>query len=112
MRLYHSRPIDPGYARKPHGRGFRYLDVHGVALRDPAELDRIKALVIPPARCDVWICTRTNGHLQAVGTDAAGRRQYLSHPQFRAEQEQTKHDHVLEVAERLPQVREAVEAHL
>ncbi|MET9880312.1 DNA topoisomerase IB [Actinacidiphila glaucinigra] len=112
MRLYHSRPIDPGYTRKPHGRGFSYRDVHGVVLRDPAELDRIKALVIPPAWCDVWICTRTNGHLQAVGTDAAGRRQYLYHPQFRAEQEQSKHDHVLEIAERLPQVREAVEAHL
>ncbi|MER7112080.1 DNA topoisomerase IB [Streptomyces sp. NPDC000229] len=112
MRLYHSRPTDPGYRRKRHGRGFRYLDTSGRPLRDPAELARIKGLVIPPAWRDVWICTRANGHLQAVGTDAAGRRQYLYHPRFRAEQEQAKHAHVLDVAERLPAVREAVEAHL
>ncbi|MET9323382.1 DNA topoisomerase IB [Streptomyces sp. NPDC003038] len=112
MRLHHSRPTDPGYARKRHGRGFRYLDTHGQPLRDPAELARIKALVVPPAWRDVWICSRPTGHLQAVGTDAAGRRQYLYHPQFRAEQEEAKHDHVLDVAERLPAVREAVEAHL
>ncbi|MEU2923651.1 DNA topoisomerase IB [Streptomyces sp. NPDC007251] len=112
MRLYHSRPTEPGYRRLRHGRGFRYLDARGEPLRDPAELSRIKGLVIPPAWRDVWICTRANGHLQAVGTDAAGRRQYLYHPQFRAEQEQAKHEHVLDVAEVLPVVREAVEGHL
>ncbi|MFG3203795.1 DNA topoisomerase IB [Streptomyces sp. NPDC048192] len=112
MRLRHSRPTDPGYRRLRHGRGFRYLDARGEPLRDPAELSRIKGLVIPPAWRDVWICTRANGHLQAVGTDAAGRRQYLYHPQFRAEQEQAKHEHVLDVAEALPAVREAVEGHL
>ncbi|WP_330342116.1 DNA topoisomerase IB [Streptomyces sp. NBC_00557] len=112
MRLYHSRPTDPGYRRLRHGRGFRYLDTRGEPLRDPAELSRVKGLVIPPAWRDVWICTRANGHLQAVGTDAAGRRQYLYHPQFRAEQEQAKHEHVLDVAEALPAVREAVEGHL
>ncbi|WP_030674925.1 DNA topoisomerase IB [Streptomyces sp. NRRL B-1347] len=112
MRLSHCRPTDPGYARTRHGRGFRYLDPRGRPVRDPAELDRIKALVIPPAWQDVWICAKANGHLQAVGTDAAGRRQYLYHPQFRAEQEQAKHEHVLDVADRLPRVREAVEAHL
>ncbi|ORT55975.1 DNA topoisomerase IB [Streptomyces sp. CB03238] len=112
MRLSHSRPTDPGYTRLRHGRGFRYLDPAGQPLRDPAELARVKALVIPPAWRDVWICARPSGHLQAVGTDAAGRRQYLYHPQFRAEQEQAKHDHVLDVAERLPAVREAVEGHL
>ncbi|MEU9196893.1 DNA topoisomerase IB [Streptomyces hundungensis] len=112
MRLRHSRPTDPGYSRLRHGRGFRYLDPRGEPLRDPAELDRIRALVIPPAWRDVWICTGPTGHLQAVGTDAAGRRQYLYHPQFRAEQERAKHDHVLDVAEALPAVREAVEGHL
>jgi DNA topoisomerase-1 len=60
----------------------------------------------------VWTCTRANGHLQAVGTDAAGSRQYLYHPRFRAEQEQAKHEHVLDVAEALPEIREAVEGHL
>ncbi|HEX5569342.1 MAG TPA: DNA topoisomerase IB [Streptomyces sp.] len=112
MRLRHTRPGEPGYTRRRHGRGFRYLDTSGHPLRDPVELERIKCLVIPPAWTDVWICPRPNGHLQAVGTDAAGRRQYLYHPQFRAEQEQAKHDHVLDVAEALPRIREAVEVHL
>ncbi|MET9103881.1 hypothetical protein [Streptomyces antibioticus] len=93
VRLCHSRPTDPGYGRKPHGRGFRDVDADGGTLRDRPELDRVRGLVIPPAWQDVWIwiCTRANGHLKAVGTDAAGRRQYLYHPQFRAEQEQAKH---------------------
>ncbi|HZG05986.1 MAG TPA: DNA topoisomerase IB [Streptomyces sp.] len=112
MRLRHTRPGGPGYTRRRHGRGFRYLDASGRPLRDPAELERIKSLAIPPAWNDVWICPRPNGHLQAVGTDAAGRRQYLYHPQFRAEQEQAKHEHVLDVAEALPRIREAVEAQL
>ncbi|MDG9709003.1 DNA topoisomerase IB [Streptomyces sp. DH10] len=112
MRLHHSRPTDPGYRRLRHGRGFRYLDAHGEPLRDPEALARIRGLVIPPAWKDVWICARLNGHLQVVGTDTAGRRQYLYHPQFRAEQEQAKHEHVLDVAEALPAVREAVEGHL
>ncbi|MEU5766949.1 DNA topoisomerase IB [Streptomyces asoensis] len=112
MRLRHSRFTDPGYRRLRHGRGFRYLDTHGEPLRDPAELTRVRALVIPPAWQDVWICARPNGHLQAVGTDTAGRRQYLYHPQFRAEQERAKHAHVLDVAEALPALREAVDAHL
>ncbi|MER7397849.1 DNA topoisomerase IB [Streptomyces sp. NPDC000151] len=112
MRLCHTRPTDRGYTRLRHGRGFRYLDASGQPLRDPAELRRIKDLVIPPAWRDVWICARPHGHLQAVGTDAAGRRQYLYHPQFRAEQEASKHEHVLEVAAALPQVRETVEADL
>ncbi|MEI7033660.1 DNA topoisomerase IB [Streptomyces pratensis] len=112
MRLYHSRPTDPGYRRLRHGRGFRYLDPQGQAVRDPVVLGRIRELVIPPAWRDVWICTRVNGHLQAVGTDAAGRRQYMYHSQFRAEQELAKHEHVLDVAEVLPEVRKAVEGHL
>ncbi|MFF9864793.1 DNA topoisomerase IB [Streptomyces sp. NPDC013953] len=112
MRLHHTRPTDPGYTRVRHGRGFRYLDAQGRPLRDPAALDRTRGLVIPPAWRDVWICARPNGHLQAVGTDAAGRRQYLYHPQFRTEQEQAKHEHVLDIAEALPAVREAVEGHL
>ncbi len=112
MRLRHTRPTEPGYSRRRRGRGFRYLDTDGAPLRDAAALSRIDSLVIPPAWRDVWICAAANGHLQAVGTDAAGRRQYLYHPQFRAEQEQAKHDHVLDVAEALPRVREAAEAAL
>ncbi|NUV52174.1 DNA topoisomerase IB [Streptomyces coelicolor] len=112
MRLHHSRPTDAGYRRLRHGRGFRYLDVTGEPLRDREELARVRALVVPPAWTEVWICARANGHLQAVGTDAAGRRQYLYHPRFRAEQEAAKHEHVLDVAETLPALREAVEGHL
>ena len=112
MRLRHVRPGEPGYTRRRHGRGFCYLDTEGRPLRDPAELARVRGLVIPPAWRDVWICPWPNGHLQAVGYDDAGRRQYLYHPQFRAEQEQAKHDHVLEVAAALPRLREGVEAHL
>jgi DNA topoisomerase-1 len=112
LRLHHSRPTDAGYRRLRHGRGFRHLDVTGEPLRDRAELARVRALVIPPAWTDVWICARADGHLQAVGTDAAGRRQYLYHPRFRAEQEAAKHEHVLDVAETLPALRETVEGHL
>ncbi|MFC9463149.1 DNA topoisomerase IB [Streptomyces coelicoflavus] len=112
MRLRHCRPTDSGYRRVGHGHGFRYVDEHGEPLRDQAELARVRDLVIPPAWRDVWICARPNGHLQAVGTDDAGRRQYLYHPQFRAEQEAAKHEHVLDVAETLPSVRETVAQHL
>ncbi|MDT0310378.1 DNA topoisomerase IB [Streptomyces sp. DSM 44917] len=107
MRLRHVRPTDPGYLRKRHGRGFRYLDADGGPLRDDAELERIRGLVIPPAWREVWICPDGRGHLQAVGTDAAGRRQYLYHEEFRAAREQAKHAHVLEVAEALPRIRAA-----
>ncbi|QMV20713.1 DNA topoisomerase IB [Streptomyces sp. SCUT-3] len=112
MRLRSTSPDDPGLTRRRHGRGFRYLDASGNPLRDRAELERIRGLAVPPAWEDVWICARADGHLQAVGTDAAGRRQYLYHPQFRAEQEQAKHDHVLEVAAALPRIREGAEAGL
>lgn len=81
------------------------MDASGSPITDPEEKDRLRRLVIPPAWQDVWICPWPNGHLQAVGTDAAGRRQYLYHPRFREQQEAAKHDHVLEVAAVLPDVR-------
>ena len=73
---------------------------------------RCKALAIPPAWRDVWICPAANGHLQAVGTDAAGRRQYLYHPTWRERRDKAKHDRVLEVAARLPAARRAAARHL
>ncbi|GAA3062287.1 hypothetical protein GCM10010448_52020 [Streptomyces glomeratus] len=112
VRLRHSRPCEPGYLRRRRGRGFQYVDASGNVLSDASQLERIKELTIPPAWRDVWICRHPHGHLQAVGTDAAGRRQYLYHPRFRAQREESKHDHVLEVADALPSLREAVEAHL
>src|SRR5205814_1624381 len=74
----------PGFTRRRQGRGFVYRDQHGQVVRDPQVLARLKALTIPPAWKDVWICPDPAGHLQAVGTDAAGRRQYLYHERWRA----------------------------
>src|SRR5437764_9776753 len=108
MRLRTSDLMRPGLRRVRHGRGFRYLDPQGGPLRDPAQLRRIKDLVIPPAWTEVWICPWPNGHIQAVGTDAAGRRQYLYHPRWREKRDKEKFDHVLEFAAVLPDVRQAV----
>ncbi|MGK5543891.1 DNA topoisomerase IB [Streptomyces sp. URMC 127] len=111
MRLRTSDPNRPGHRRVRRGRGFAYLDRHGDPL-PAAEAERIRGLAIPPAWREVWICPWLNGHLQAVGTDAAGRRQYLYHPAFRAQQEAAKHEHVLRVAECLPAVRRTAGRHL
>jgi DNA topoisomerase IB len=96
-RLRRSDTSAPGLRRLPHGGGFRYCVPDG-SRPAPADLDRIRALVIPPAWTDVWICPHANGHLQATGVDAAGRRQYLYHPDWRAKRDREKHDHVLTVA--------------
>lgn len=107
-RLRTSDVDGPGIRRVRSGRGFRFTDASGRPVTDPAEKERLRGLVIPPAWRDVWICPWPNGHLQAVGTDKAGRRQYLYHPQFRERQETAKHEHVLEVAAALPEVRRRV----
>ena len=106
-RLRTVSPRQPGWSRRRAGRGFVYLDEHGARL-GPAEVARIRALVIPPAWTDVWICRYPNGHLQAVGTDAAGRRQYLYHPHWRELRDRLKFDRVLTAAVELPQVRRRV----
>jgi DNA topoisomerase I len=102
----------PGIARRRHGRGFSYTDPSGRPVRDPEALARIRALAIPPAWRDVWICPLPQGHLQAVGTDAAGRRQYLYHERWRARRDQAKFDHMLEFARVLPALRERAAEHL
>jgi DNA topoisomerase IB len=112
MKLRASSCEQPGLTRTRCGRGFRYRDPSGAPLTDPAELARIRALTIPPAWRDVWICPWPTGHLQAVGTDAAGRRQYLYHERFRAEQDKAKHEHVRQIARALPDLRARVEADL
>jgi DNA topoisomerase I len=108
MRLRTSDPSAAGLRRERRGRGFRYLDTSGAVIDDAAQVARIRSLVIPPAWREVWICPWSSGHIQAVGTDDAGRRQYLYHPRFRERQEQAKHEHVLEVAAGLPALRERV----
>src|SRR6476659_11323433 len=106
-RLRRSSPDDPGWSRRRAGKGFVYLDEAGVRL-PPDDVERAKALVIPPAWRDVWICPWPNGHLQAVGTDDAGRRQYLYHPAWRLQRDAAKHAHVLEFGRVLSKAREQV----
>lgn len=89
VRLRRTFPSSPGWSRVRHGRGFRYLDEDGRPL-EPEQVLRCKQLVIPPAWTEVWICAVENGHLQAVGTDAAGRRQYIYHPHWRARRDLEK----------------------
>jgi DNA topoisomerase-1 len=112
VRLRTVSPNQPGYLRKRQGRGFTYTDSEGRKVTDPVVLQRIKDLVIPPAWTDVWICRPANGHLQAVGTDAAGRRQYVYHPAWREQRDKDKHDRILVVARRLPEARRVAGKHL
>ncbi|MGC4807263.1 DNA topoisomerase IB [Micromonospora sp. DT233] len=112
MRLRRSDPGGPGYGRRRSGKGWAFLDPAGGTLRDPDELARLRGLVIPPAWRDVWISPHPNGHIQAIGIDAAGRKQYLYHPQWRRKRDEAKFDHVLRVAHRLPVLRERVERDL
>lgn len=93
------------------GRGFAYLDADGRRLSGE-DAERCRALVIPPAWQNVWICRYANGHIQAVGTDQRGRRQYIYHEQWRLRRSLAKHERVLTVARRLPRARRAVEASL
>ncbi|WP_240777212.1 DNA topoisomerase IB [Nonomuraea basaltis] len=122
--LHPSDQSEPGIARRRRGRGFAYEGPGGHPVRDRGTLARIKALAIPPAWTDVWICTSACGHLQAAGTDTAvsevgmrspshaGRRQYRYHDVWREQQDRVKFDRVLEVAERLPAFRKAVDDQL
>src|SRR5205807_9267000 len=98
---------DPGFTRRRAGRGFVYVDAAGNRVTDADVRARIRDLAIPPAWTDVWICTDPVGHLQAVGTDAAGRRQYLYHPAWRQRRDREKFDHMLVFAASLPRIRRA-----
>jgi DNA topoisomerase-1 len=101
-----------GWRRRGQKGRFRYLDARGNPITDPAKLERIENLVIPPAWRDVWISPRSTAKLQATGLDSAGRRQYLYHPEYRAQQEQAKYDRLIRFAERLPSLREAMAEHI
>ncbi len=108
MRLRRSDVTGPGWRRARRGRGFTYTDASGATLADPSARDRIRSLVIPPAWQDVWISPHPHGHIQAVGTDDAGRRQYLYHPSWREERDTVKHARVLGLAPLLPEFRTEV----
>jgi DNA topoisomerase-1 len=101
-----------GWRREGSRGRFRYFDARGNRITDPEKLERIKGLVIPPAWKDVWISPSPPANLQATGVDAAGRKQYLYHPAFRARQEQAKFDKLIEFAQRLPDLRAATAEHI
>lgn len=104
---------DPGLRRKPaRGSGFNYLDVDGKPVTDEKTLDRIRALAIPPAWTDVWISPRANGHIQATGRDARGRKQYRYHARWQAERGAGKYDRLLAFGRALPRLRKRVEEDL
>jgi DNA topoisomerase IB len=111
-RLRRADCAGPGILRKRKGRGFTYEWPDGSRVADTDVLNRIGALVLPPAWQQVWICPWPNGHIQAVGTDAAGRRQYRYHDDWRVQRDAAKHERVLEVARCLPAARERVQEHL
>jgi DNA topoisomerase-1 len=98
----------PGIRRRRRGRGFVYEGPRGGRITDAATLARLRALAIPPAWEDVWISPDERGHLQAVGTDAAGRRQYLYHERWRAQRDRAKHQRMTRFAKELPALREQV----
>ena len=111
-RLRRSDSSLPGIRRRRRGRGFEYLDPDGVRIADPESVGRIRALAIPPAWEDVWICPDPWGHLQAVGVDAAGRKQYLYHERWRTRRDEAKFEHMLVFARALPALRRRVAGHL
>jgi DNA topoisomerase-1 len=110
--LRHVTDALPGIRRRRRGKGFSYLDPRGQPLRDPAERRRIAALAIPPAWRDVWICALPNGHLQATGRDARGRKQHRYHPDWRAVRDETKFGRMVAFGEALPRLRARVEEDL
>jgi DNA topoisomerase-1 len=102
----------PGIRRTKAGSGFTYTRADGTRLTERNALKRIKALAIPPAWTDVWICPFADGHIQATGRDAKGRKQYRYHARFREVRESTKYEHVVEFADELPHIREKVREHM
>jgi DNA topoisomerase-1 len=102
----------PGSRRRRSGKGFRYLQPDGAAVRDESTLRRIASLVIPPAWTDVWITTDPRGHLQATGRDAKGRKQYRYHPRWRTVRDESKYERMLAFGDALPTIRARVDADL
>jgi DNA topoisomerase-1 len=107
VRLRRTSPDQPGWTRRRAGKGFVYLDGSGARLPEE-DAQRVRDLVIPPAWVDVWVTPYANGHLQAVGTDDAGRRQYLYHPDWRARRDAEKFDRMQEFGKALARARELV----
>ena len=107
--LTYVTDTDAGIARRRAGKGWAYTDPKGDRIKDRAVIDRINTLAIPPAYSDVWICPDPDGHLQATGRDAKGRKQYRYHPRFREVRDGTKYEHMIDFAHALPHIRERVD---
>ncbi len=110
--LRHSSDSEPGISRKRTGRYWAYFDPEGKRITDRDAIDRLNAIGLPPAYSDAWFCTDPDGHLQATGVDARGRKQYRYHPDFRASQEKAKFEGLLQFGKALPKLRRRIEQDL
>jgi DNA topoisomerase-1 len=110
--LRHSSDGEPGITRKRQGRYWAYFDSEGNRITDRDEIDRLNAVGLPPAYENAWFCADPNGHLQATGVDARGRKQYRYHADFRAKRESVKYEGLLEFGKALPRLRRRVEQDL
>lgn len=106
--LVHVSDTAPGLRRKRAGKGFAYVDARGRAVRSKPTLQRIRALAVPPAWTDVWICARAEGHIQATGRDARGRKQYRYHPRWSRVRDAEKFDRIVAFGSALPRLRRAL----
>ena len=102
----------PGIRRRKAGKGFTYLKPGGSKVDDEATLKRLRTLAVPPAWTDVWICPHANGHIQATGRDAKGRKQYRYHARFREVRDGTKYEHMMAFAQALPAIRAKLKEHM
>jgi DNA topoisomerase-1 len=102
----------PAIQRRRAGKGFVYFDAKGRRVANADTLKRIRSLVIPPAWTDVWICASADGHIQATGRDAKGRKQYKYHAEYREAREQSKYEHLFDFAAALPTIRAKVAEHM
>ena len=110
--LRHSSDTEPGISRKRMGRYWAYFDAKGDRITDRDAIDRLNAAGLPPAYENAWFCADANGHLQATGVDARGRKQYRYHPDFREKRESAKYEGLLEFGKALPRLRRRVEQDL
>ena len=110
--LTYVTDLDPGIRRRKAGHGFNYLDARGAPIRDESTLDRIRALAVPPAWTDVWICPTPRGHIQATGRDARGRKQYRYHARWRETRDAHKYDRLIAFGRALPKLRAKVDKDL
>ena len=104
-RLRHSSDNEPGYTRRKNGRYWQYFDENGERLTDRETIERLNAIALPPAYVEAWFCKDANGHLQATGKDARGRKQYRYHAAFRARRDKKKYIGALDFGEALPKIR-------